>query len=132
MLMSNDSVASPIRVMVVDDDSQMRWTLVQTLEQSGIQVLEASSGELAFKLLTENPVNLVISDIQMLNGNGFELLEKIRKSSFGNLPLILMSGGLELEESEWRMRGANFFIHKPFSKRDLLSAVQNLVPQIAA
>jgi two-component system response regulator HydG len=79
-----------IRVLIVDDDQNMAHTLADILAISGYEPLEANSPEEALKIVTEKPVDCVLTDVRMAGMNGVELFEEIHKINAA-LPVVLMT-----------------------------------------
>ena len=107
-------------VLIVDDSNTMRAVIKKVISISGFkmdQCIEAGNGKKALDVLTDNWVDVIISDINMPKMNGFELLKKLKEDDLlKNIPVILIS----TESSEKRMQdafdmGAKGFIKKPFT-----------------
>ena len=115
------------RVLVVDDEKNIRRTLRMVLESPGYAVLEAASGEEALKVLDEEDVDLVILDIRLPQMSGIEVLEQIRKRpGFERLPAIVISGHASLGEAVHSVKvGANDFLEKPLDRDRVLVSVEN-------
>jgi len=107
-------------VLIVDDSNTMRAVIKKVISISGFkmdQCIEAGNGKKALDVLTDNWVDVIISDINMPEMNGFELLKKLKEDDLlKNIPVILIS----TESSNERMQdafdmGAKGFIKKPFT-----------------
>lgn len=110
------------KLIVVEDEKDLREALVSVLENEGAEVISASNGlEGLEKIRKENP-NAVISDIQMPAMNGLELLQQVRL--IGNpVPFILITGFPDHEKILAALRlGALDFIEKPFLKEKIIEA----------
>jgi DNA-binding response OmpR family regulator len=116
----NNKSGTPI-ILVVEDDPFMRHTLVQALTFEGYQVTEAESGNSALSLLEKKRVDLIISDIQMPDGDGLALLAKVQKME-SPPPLIFVSGHM-ISLDEVRALGAIDLLEKPFNCEKLLEVV---------
>ena len=111
-----------IKLLVVDDSATARETIKQHLISHKFQVLIASNGEEAIKVMEKNPdVKLVITDFDMPKMDGFELVSEIRKSnSKEDVVIIGLSGhGSSAMSAKFLKKGANDFLYKPFSKEEL-------------
>ena len=116
------------RILVVDDDSQLREAIVDTLMLSGYDCLEASSGEDALYLLLKRQVDMVIADIQMGGMDGHTLLRNIR-DKYPQLPVLLMTAYANIDGAVRAMReGAIDYLAKPFAPEVLLNQVSRYVP----
>lgn len=78
-------------ILVVDDEQDVRDVLSQALAVKGYRVTSAEAGHEALRLVKSDPPNLVISDLQMEDADGLELIEKI-KTTYPDLPVILLTG----------------------------------------
>ena len=112
------------RILVVDDDEVLLDIVAIALRDEGYLVTVAKDGEEALHVLFEESVSVVLSDIQMPNLSGLDLLSKMRSSDMG-IRVILMTG--ESSESLFDRalyEGAFNFIQKPFQKETLIEIVQ--------
>ncbi|MDD5308194.1 MAG: response regulator [Deltaproteobacteria bacterium] len=124
-----------MKVLVVDDSRAMRAYVRGVLKDAGPwTVVEASSGFEALRLLPREAFDLVITDINMPDINGLELVRFIRRSERqGRVPLLIVST-LSSERDRARVLelGADAFLAKPFEPEDLRGAVAGLVPSVSA
>ena len=67
------------QILIVDDEAEIRTLIRNTLERAGLQIIEAESGRQAIERMQEHPIDLMILDLMMDNGNGFEVLQYLRK-----------------------------------------------------
>jgi DNA-binding NtrC family response regulator len=103
------------KILVVDDEHLIRWSLEQNLKKQGYDVLTAGSGEDALRLVREEQPDLVLLDIQLPGISGLEVLEKVKE--FDDDIVVIMvtaQGGLETAVNAMRM-GAYDYINKPFN-----------------
>ncbi len=95
------------------------------LESHGYQVIPAEDGKIAKEILSNNTVDLVLSDIQMPQLTGVELLTWI-KGNRGHIPVILMTGFSHILQTKQAAElGASGFIPKPFEEEELISVVES-------
>ncbi|WP_289028075.1 sigma-54 dependent transcriptional regulator [uncultured Paraglaciecola sp.] len=119
---------SQAKVLIVEDDAGLREALVDTLLLGGYQVIEAESGERALITLSEQSVDLVVSDIQMSGMSGLSLLKNI-KNKHPNLPILLMTAYATINDAVQAMRdGATDYLSKPFAPEVLLNLVGRYAP----
>src|SRR5689334_6562333 len=112
-------------VLVVDDVPDWRETCSDILGDEGYKVLTASSATEALKVLEENPVDLVVTDMTMPGMSGLELVAKIQGSEHG-CGIILITGFPTIETAIQALKaGASDYLLKPFSPEQLLHAVNN-------
>src|SRR4051794_824588 len=87
-------------VLLVDDELQLRALVANFLKRRKFTVLEADGGIKAFEIFQSKPLDLIISDIRMPQGDGLELLKKISESGRAKPPIILTSGQTETSNQE--------------------------------
>lgn len=107
------------RILVVEDEAEMRTILSRSLARLGYEVRAAASGEEAWKAIEETMFDLVISDMALGNMSGIELLERVRATDAA-LPFIIITGVGTIETAVQAIKlGAFHYITKPFKSRDL-------------
>ncbi|MCX4585968.1 SpoIIE family protein phosphatase [Streptomyces sp. NBC_01481] len=113
------------RLLVVDDNADMRAYLTQLL-QPDYDVLLAADGRAALEMALAQPVELVLSDVMMPRMDGFELVRALRADPrTARLPIVLLTARVGEEESvQGRHAGADDYLAKPFSARQLLARVR--------
>jgi two-component system, NtrC family, response regulator HydG len=117
------STSTATRILVVDDEINARSALRDLLMSEGYQVTLAADGVEALERLTELPPDLVVSDLQMPNMNGMELLAALRERD-RDLPVIVVTAGGELRSAVEAMRaGAADYITKPVEFDELLVSI---------
>ena len=114
---------TPHRVLVVDDEPHLVRAVRMYLELQGYTVFGAHSGEEALEAIRTRLPDLVILDVMMPGLDGFETLEELRRSS--NIPVIMLTArGDEDQKVRGLSLGADDYVTKPFSQRELLARVQ--------
>ncbi|SPF06384.1 SpoIIE family protein phosphatase [Streptomyces sp. MA5143a] len=113
------------RLLVVDDNADMRAYLAQLL-QPEYEVLLAADGRAALETALAQPVELVLSDVMMPRMDGFELVRALRADPrTARLPIVLLTARASEEDSvQGRLAGADDYLAKPFSARQLLARVR--------
>ena len=115
--------ATPLRVLVIDDEPPIRKLLRMGLTAQGYQTLEASSGKAAIELLGETP-DLVILDLGLPDTQGLELLRTIRARN-ESLPIVVLSSrGDEAGKVQALDLGADDYVTKPFGMDELLARMR--------
>jgi two-component system, OmpR family, KDP operon response regulator KdpE len=115
---------NPIRVLIVDDEPAIRRALRPPLIELGFQIIEASRGEEALQLLHTNPVDVVLLDINMPGIGGIETLRRIRASA-PRLPVLMVTvRDGEEDKVEALELGADDYVTKPFSIRELIARIR--------
>jgi Chemotaxis protein histidine kinase and related kinases len=118
------------RVLIVEDSVTSRALLRNTLEKAGFDVITAGDGMEALSKLLEEPVDLVVSDVDMPRMNGFTLTEKIRSDErLSHLPVVLVTALDSQEDRDHGLSsGANAYILKgSFERNDLVRTVKGLL-----
>ena len=101
------------KVLIVDDEQDLRETLRTHLELEDAVVTEASNGLEAYALILKNSYDVILSDIRMPGCSGVELLEKIRNSKIKTAPVVLMSAFTDITEDKAKELGARGMFLKP-------------------
>jgi len=110
-------------VLVVDDEPRMIHFIRLNLEHDGFQVTEAASGTDALEVMRDTLPDLILLDVMMPDLDGFETLQLIREIS--NVPIIMLTAkGEEDDRVRGLELGADDYVTKPFSPRELLSRVR--------
>ncbi len=115
-----------VRILVVDDDADIRRLLRELLERIGYTVDEAEDGKTALRKLFANAPSLVILDVTMPELDGYQTLERIRDLS--DVPVLMLTARTqELEKVRGLSAGADDYVAKPFGRQELLARVQALL-----
>jgi len=118
---------SVIRVLIVDDEPAIRRALRPPLMELGFQVAEASRGEEALQALRTGPFDAVLLDVNMPGIGGIETLRRIR-SFAPRLPVLMLTVRDEEEDKvEALDMGADDYVTKPFSTRELVARIRSAV-----
>jgi DNA-binding NtrC family response regulator len=112
------------KILVVDDEHLIRWSLEQSLKKQGYDVSQAASGEDALKLVNEDVPDLVLLDIQLPGINGLDVLEKIKEIDASIVVIMVTAlGVVETAVKAMRM-GAHDYVNKPFNLDELAIVVK--------
>ena len=117
-------------VLIVDDSGAMRSLLVSTLEQLGnFRIVQAANGFEALRLLPREQIDLLITDINMPEINGLELLSFVRNNPlYKTIPVIIVSTeGSRKDIEKGISLGANEYLVKPFVSERLIELVNKLL-----
>jgi two-component system chemotaxis response regulator CheY len=123
-------MSEPFRFLVVDDFSTMRRIVRGLLKESGFEhVDEAEDGVSALRALRAKTFGFVISDVNMPNMNGFQMLAEIRKDeSLKHLPVLMVTAEARREDVAMAAQtGASGYIVKPFTKATLEEKVRGVL-----
>jgi DNA-binding NtrC family response regulator len=116
--------SAPARVLVVDDEALIRWSIAETLRSASFQVLEAGDGHEALDVLrNDEPVDVILLDYRLPDSNDLTLLAAIRRIAPG-APVIMMTafGTPEIVRGALEL-GAVSVISKPFEMGEIISIV---------
>jgi len=117
-------------VLIVDDEPIVREVVVRYLKREGYRTLEAGDGERARELLERDPPNLVVLDVMLPGTDGLSLCRWIRARS--DLPVILLTArGEEADRIVGLEIGADDYVTKPFSPRELAARVRTVLRRAA-
>jgi two-component system, OmpR family, response regulator len=113
-------------ILVIDDDPQIRALLEEYLAENGLRVSTASTGEEMSKILGDEAIDLVVLDLRLAGEDGMAIVRSLREQS--SIPIVMLTGvrdeadrvmGLEL--------GADDYLTKPFSPRELLARIRTVL-----
>ncbi|HRI57518.1 MAG: response regulator transcription factor [Anaerolinea sp.] len=122
-------MASTKSILIVDDEPRMRRFVRMNLELEGFTVSEASDGLEAVRKVREESPNLVVLDVEMPHLDGFETLAEIRRTS--PAPVIMLTvRGEEEERIKGLDLGADDYVTKPFSARELVSRINAVLRRV--
>lgn len=116
-------------ILLLEDDRNLRETLVDIFELKGFEVVTATNGIEALKLLDEVAPDVIVSDVMMPEMDGLEFLKRIKENPQTEITPVIMVTANTLRESKYKglEYGANDYITKPFDTVELLFKVQNLI-----
>jgi DNA-binding response OmpR family regulator len=115
-----------LRILVIDDEEDIRTLLRELLERACYSVDEAADGKAGLRQLYANAPALVILDVSMPDMDGYEALERIRDLS--DVPVLMLTARTqELEKVRGLSAGADDYVAKPFGRQELLARVQALL-----
>lgn len=116
----------PAKVLIVDDEANIVISLEFLMQQAGYEVAVARNGEEALEQIENFRPDLILLDVMLPGVNGFDVLQRVRQQAgFHELPVIMLTAkGREVEVTKGLALGANAYITKPFSTRNLLDEVR--------
>jgi len=119
------------KILVAEDEKDLLEVIKNYLEKEGYQVFEALSGNEALKIFEEKKPDLVITDLMMPDGSGWDLLKNIGKSEKKPKTIVLSGLKSTLDHSIAKdILKADLFIDKPFDPRKLLEGVKNILMEV--
>jgi DNA-binding response OmpR family regulator len=116
-------------ILIIDDEPSIVLSLEFLMKREGFEVAVAADGESALRSMAERRPDLVILDVMMPRLNGFEVCQRIRADAAyrGVRVLMLSARGRETEVKRGLELGADAYVTKPFSTRDLLAEIRRLL-----
>ncbi len=118
-----------MKVLVADDEKDIRRLIVFTLERAGFEIVEASDGRQALAEAGRHQLDLIVLDVMMPHLDGYEVCRHLRADpKTASIPVLFLSAkGQTYEIGEGLSAGATDYIVKPFVPRDLAAKVKQLV-----
>ncbi len=120
-----------VRILLIEDEQQVRKLLQEVLEQNGHEVIECSNGIEGIRQYKQSLFNLVILDVLLPDKNGFEILNEL-KQHHSQVNVLAISGGFASDTDDNVLHiaqrlGANKVLAKPFDLTDFLAVVNQLL-----
>jgi DNA-binding response OmpR family regulator len=112
-------------ILVVDDDASIVIALENLLARAGYRVVSARDGLMAMEILNVERPDLILLDVTMPRMSGYDVCQHVREhEDWRHLPIVMLTGlGAEGERLKGLALGANGYVTKPFSPRELLALV---------
>lgn len=112
------------RILLADDEKELRDSLSMYLKMSGFDVVLACDGKQAMEEYKKGGIDLILLDVMMPEMDGFEVLKEIRKSD-GIIKIIMLTALSEIEDKlDGLEEGANDYVTKPFDSRELVARIK--------
>jgi len=115
------------KILVVDDEQNMRTGLKDNLEFEGYEVDTANDGVQGLKKILDNNYNLIILDVMMPKKSGFDVCKESRNAGITTPIILLTAKGEEIDKVVGLEIGADDYVTKPFSLRELLARVKAIL-----
>ncbi|MCI3951041.1 MAG: response regulator [Burkholderiales bacterium] len=117
------------KLLIVDDDADMRLSLKLALEMAGYDALVAADGREALAIQKQRPADILITDIFMPDTDGFEVIDAVRRG-FPQTKILVVSGGARLAKREYLLDAAlmdvDAVLKKPFDVETLLRTLDKI------
>lgn len=114
------------KILIVDDEEQIRNILRIYLIKEGYEVIEAEDGEKAIQIFYEKPVDLVVLDVMLPKKDGWSILREIKR--YSNTPVLMLTARDESEDEIFGFEiGADDYVTKPFNNKILLARIKALL-----
>ena len=120
--------------LIIDDEPELRNLVAEVLDQNDWSVLQAQDGESGIKTAEQHFPNIILCDLLMSRGNGFQVCRSLRAMpALSQTRIVVMSGrDFESDRHEALAAGADEYITKPFQPRDLVALLDRLMPKSKA
>ena len=120
---------NPLTILIADDEPPIRHMLDLKLHQAGFKVVTASNGQAAYELACEHNPSLIVSDYQMPGMDGLEFCQQLAtNSATSEIPVIMLTARAhKIPRDEIAKTNICCFLDKPFSPRDLISKIRELL-----
>lgn len=115
-----------LKVLVADDQSSLRLLICATIESDDYEILEAADGDCAWSILQEQQPAVALLDVQMPGRSGLEVTKAIRaEPALAGTKVILLTSKAQQQEVQAGLEaGADAYLTKPFSPRELISTIE--------
>lgn len=122
------------KVLIADDEIHIVQVVSIKLRNNGFDVLTAENGQLAYQLACDEEPDLIVTDYQMPEMSGLELIEKIRKNpDIDGTPIVMLTArGFAIDDQQKEELNISACLSKPFSPRELLQSVTEIITQRAS
>lgn len=121
------------RILIVDDEPNIVISLEFLMKREGYDVAVAADGDAALAALSEGPPDLVVLDVMLPKVNGFDVCRQVRANpSWQDVKILMLTAkGRDTEVAKGLRLGADVYVTKPFSTRDLVREVKRLLGEAA-
>jgi DNA-binding response OmpR family regulator len=120
-----------IRILVIEDEEPLRMALVDALRAESFEVLEAGDGEAGLELALREGPDVILLDLMLPKRDGFSVLRALREDRLSAAVIILSARGEEWDRVQGFEYGADDYVVKPFSTRELLLRIQAVLARSA-
>ena len=122
------ATSSGARILVTDDDPDLRTLICGILTDEGHKVSAVADGRLALDSILSDPPDLVVLDVMMPHMDGFEVLKGMAEADVGNVKVMMVTArSAETDWAEGYRLGADYYVTKPFDPAELAAAVATVL-----
>ncbi len=119
------------KILIVDDEKDIRLTLGSLLQSNHFDIDEAEDGEICLKKLDEDSFDLMILDLLMPNVDGYQVIKTLTANKIEEMPVIILTAKNEDKDVlQGYALGASYYITKPFDNKTVLNAVNYLIGEL--
>ena len=117
------------RILIVDDEPNIVLALELLMKREGYEILTVDDGQKVFEVVREFNPDLILLDIMMPKMDGYEVCQRIRAdASMKDISIIMLTAkGREVEKEKGLALGADYYITKPFSTREVIMKVKEIL-----
>lgn len=115
------------RLLIVDDEEDLREALAFSLSRQGFRIEEASCGNEAIAKMKEEKFDLVVSDVRMPKGTGLDIVDFAKSQGESQPPVVLVTGFSDVSNEEASHRGATHVFEKPLVRKEFISKVNEIL-----
>jgi DNA-binding response OmpR family regulator len=121
------------KILIADDEPNIVVSLEYLMKREGYDVVLATDGEAALAAMSENAPDLILLDIMLPKKNGFEVCQQIRANpAWQTVKVVMLTAkGRDTEVSKGLALGADLYMTKPFSTKDLVAQVRQLLTTVS-
>lgn len=120
-----------VKILVLEDEDDIRAFIIINLKRAGYDVLEAASGEEALEVIEQNPdIEVAVLDVMLPGINGFEVCKTIRENNKTMGIIMLTAKSQELDKISGLTMGADDYMQKPFSPAELVARIDAIVRRL--
>jgi len=116
-----------VKILIVEDDENLRFLVVHRLEAEGYEVSEAGDGEAAEKVILEDKPDIVLLDWMLPGKQGAEVCESVRKQGFENLIIMMTAKAQDIDKIDAYNFGVSDYVTKPFNMDVLVAMLESKV-----
>lgn len=116
-----------LSLLVVEDEPDLLDLFAESLRNYYTEVIPFRSIQPALDYLAGHQVDLILSDIRMPGGSGFDLIQKLKTMGRASVPVVLITGFLDTSQDEAIQSGASAVVHKPYRMKDVLSTIESVL-----
>jgi two-component system alkaline phosphatase synthesis response regulator PhoP len=116
-----------IKILIVEDDENLRFLVVHRLKSEGYEVLETGDGELAVKVIMEEKPDIVLLDWMLPGKQGSEVCQEVREQGFENLIIMMTAKAQDVDKIDAYTFGVSDYVTKPFNMDVLVAMLESKV-----
>ena len=120
-------MSKEIKILIVEDDENLRFLVVHRLKAEGYEIIEAGDGDAAEKLILSEKPDIVLLDWMLPGKQGSEVCEEVRKQGFENLIIMMTAKAQDIDKIDAYNFGVSDYVTKPFNMDVLVAMLDNKV-----